>query len=68
MSPHPAAPHEAPRAPIRRLRLLALTVPALAALAVGLPTAAQASHGNSASPGNSGDHKPAGVGGGRRVR
>jgi hypothetical protein len=68
MSPHPAAPHDAPRAPIRRLRFAALAVPALVALAVGLPTVAQASHGNSASPGKSGDHKPAGAGGGRRVR
>jgi hypothetical protein len=68
MSPRPAAPHDAPRAPIHRLRLIALTVPALAALAVGLPTVAQASHGNSASPGKSGDHKPVGAGSGRRVR
>jgi hypothetical protein len=68
MSARPAAPHEAARAPIRRLRLVALAVPALVALAAGLPTVAQASHGKSASPGKSGDHKPAGAGGGRRVR
>jgi hypothetical protein len=67
MSPRPAAPHDAPRAPTHRLRLVALTVPALVALAVGLPTVAQASHGK-ASPGKSGDHKPAGAGSGRRVR
>ena len=68
MSPRPAAPHDALRAPIRRPRLVALAVPALVALAAGLPTVAQASHGNSAGPGKSGDHKPAAAGGGRRVR
>jgi hypothetical protein len=68
MSPHPAAPHDAPRASIRRLRLVALAIPALVALAAGLPAAAPASPGKSAGPGKSADHRPVGVGGGRRVR
>jgi hypothetical protein len=67
MSPRPAAPHDASRAPIRRLGLAALAVPALVALAFGLPGVAQAKN-KPEGHGKSGDHKPAGVGGGRRVR
>ena len=52
----------------RRMRLLTVPIAALIALALGLPAAGHASYGQSAGPGQSDQHKPAGVGGGRRVR
>jgi hypothetical protein len=52
----------------RRTRLLAVPLAALVALAVGLPATGHASDGKSAGPGTSDQHKPAGAGGGRRVR
>lgn len=67
MSPR-SAPHDAPRGHLRRTHLIAVAIPALVALAVGLPTAAQASSGKCANAGKSADHKPVGAGGGRRVR
>jgi hypothetical protein len=67
MSRPTAAPHDAPRARIRRA-WLAVPLAALVALPVALPAAGQASKGKNAGPGKSADHKPAGVGGGRRVR
>jgi hypothetical protein len=68
MSRSTAAKHDATRAPIRRTRLLAVPIAALLALPLGLPATGHASGGKSAGPGKSDQHKPAGVGGGRRVR
>jgi hypothetical protein len=68
MSRHTAATHEAARAPTRRTYLLALPIAALVALALGLPATGHASSGKYAGPGASDQHKPAGTGGGRRVR
>lgn len=68
MSPRTPAPHDAPRGPIRHTRLIAAAVPVVAAIAVCLPAGASASNGKCATAGKSADHKPAGVGGGRRVR
>ena len=51
-----------------RTRLIAVPIAALLALPLGLPAAGHASSGKSAGPGKSDQHKPAGVGGGRRVR
>ena len=52
----------------RPMQLMPIPVAALVALALGLPAAGHASCGKSAGPGKSDQHKPAGVGGGRRVR
>ena len=54
----------------RRMLLVPVPVAALVALALGLPAAGHASNAKSptSAPGKSADHKPAGVGGGRRVR
>ena len=52
----------------RRSHVLAVPAAALVALALGLPAAGHASTGTSAGPGKSDQHKPAGAGGGRRVR
>lgn len=49
-------------------RIAALPIAALVALALGLPATGHASQGQSACPGKSDQHKPAGTGGGRRVR
>jgi hypothetical protein len=68
MSRRPAAKHDATRAHLRRMLVATVPVGALAALAIGLPAAAHASSAKCANPGKSADHKPAGVGGGRRVR
>jgi hypothetical protein len=50
--------------------IAALPIAALVALALGLPATGHASAGKSpvSSPGKSDQHKPAGVGCGRRVR
>ena len=54
---------------IRTARLLAVSL-TTAAVGFGLPAAGQAksSHSTSPSCGKSADHKPAGTGGGRRMR
>ena len=51
-------------------RIAALPIAALVALALGLPSTGHAHPGKgpSSGPGKSDQHKPAGVGGGRRVR
>ena len=51
-----------------RTRLLAVPIAALVALPLGLPATGHAAKGKNATPGKSDQHKPAGVGGGRRVR
>jgi hypothetical protein len=70
MSRSTAATHDATRAPLRRTHLLAVPIAALVALALGLPATGHAASGKSPSggPGKADQHKPAGVGGGRRVR
>jgi hypothetical protein len=52
----------------RSTHLLGVPIAALVALALGLPAAVHASKDTSAGPGKSDQHKPAGAGGGRRVR
>jgi hypothetical protein len=65
-----AAPHDAPRARIRRAHLIAVPTAALVALALAVPAVGQAHAGKATASGcgKSADHKPAGTGGGRRVR
>ena len=50
------------------MKLMPVPAAALVALAIGFPATGHASSGKSAGAGKSDQHKPAGVGGGRRVR